>query len=92
MKQVSDFFLKSYNEGTLDKYYVSDLTICTVDNEIIQIPSENVSINNNIFTSGGDENGFLLGKVILDTLQLEIINNNYLYDSVNFTNAKLGYV
>ena len=78
MKQVSDFFLKSYNEGTLDKYYVSDLTICTVDNEIIQIPSENVSINNNIFTSGGDENGFLLGKVILDTLQLEIINNNYL--------------
>lgn len=90
MKQVSDFFLKSYNEGTLDKYYVSDLTICTVDNEIIQIPSENVSINNNIFTSGGDENGFLLGKVILDTLQLEIINNNYLYDSVNFTNAKLS--
>ncbi len=87
MKQVSDFFLKSYNEGMLDRYYISELYIYPVEGNMIHIPNGNISLTNNIFSSGGDENGFLIGKVVVDTLQLEIINNNYMYDGVNFINA-----
>ncbi|MCI8955629.1 MAG: hypothetical protein HFG29_01420 [Eubacterium sp.] len=87
MKQVSDFFLKSYNEGTLDKYYISELYIYPAGGDVIHVPEEHISLTNNIFSSGGDENGFLIGKVVIDTLQLEIINNNYIYDGVNFINA-----
>ena len=90
MKQASEFFIKAYNEGTLDRYYVSDLTIQTLNGELIEIPESDVSLKNNIFSSGGDEKGFLLGKVIVDTLQLEIENNYYKYDSVNFNNATLS--
>lgn len=87
MKQVSDFFLKSYKNGTLDKYYISDLHVYPIEGEAIHVPSEHISLTNNVFSSGGDENGFLLGKVVVDTLQLEIINKNYVYDGVNFINA-----
>lgn len=87
MKQVSDFFLKSYKDGMLDKYYISELYIYPVEGNMIHVPNEHISLTNNIFSSGGDENGFLIGKVVVDTLQLEIINKNYIYDGVNFINA-----
>lgn len=87
MKQVSDLFLQSYNNGTLGKYYINELYIYPLEGNPIEVPSEHVSLSNNIYSSGGDENGFLLGKVVVDTLQIEIINKNYVYDGVNFANA-----
>lgn len=90
MKQTSDFFLQSYKDGTLDRYYVSELYVYPIGGEIINVPSDCISLTNNIYTSGGDENGFLLGKVVTNTLQVEIINKNYIYDGVNFINANVS--
>lgn len=93
MRETSADFWKAYYDKDLGSYRISSLEINTKNKEKIIFDDEMldkyINAADNIFTQSSGGNAFPYGKVILDTLQLELWNGDMKWTYIPLADAKI---